>query len=129
MMPKTVVSTDKAPEAIGAYSQAVVSDASKIVFSSGQIAIDPETGILVKGGIRGQTEQVLLNIEAVLSAARSGLDKVIKVTVYLRNISDFEDFNNVYSNFFAALPPARATVEVSNLPKGALVEMDAIAEI
>ena len=128
-MGKQIVSTDKAPAAIGAYSQGIISDASRTVYCSGQIAIDPSTGTLSGEDVGNQTDRALKNLKAVLEAAGSSLNKVVKVTVYLKNIGDFEDFNAVYANYFQGSRPARATVEVSNLPKGALIELDAVAEL
>ena len=124
-MEKRIVKTDKAPAAIGPYSQAVTADG--LVFASGQIALDPASGQLAPGGVDRQTEQVLRNLSAVLEAAGSSLDLVIKTTIYLANMDDFATVNEAYGRFFSVDPPARATVEVSRLPKGALVEIDAIA--
>jgi 2-iminobutanoate/2-iminopropanoate deaminase len=126
---KRIISTDKAPQMIGAYSQAIASDKLRMVFCSGQIAIDPESNNMIPGGIREQTERVIRNVEAVLNAAGSDMSRVLKVTVFLKSMDDFPDFNEVYAGFFGSSPPARATVEVSGLPKSALIEMDAIAEI
>lgn len=128
-MAKRIVSTDHAPAAIGAYSQAVVIDSGQLVFCSGQIAIDPATGKLLNGPVRVQTERILENLKAVLEEAGSGLDKVVKVTVFLTDMESFDEFNQAYAGFFATDPPARAAVEVTRLPKGAAVEMDAIATI
>ncbi len=125
---KKIISTDKAPQMIGAYSQAVASDKLRMVFCSGQIAIDPDSNEMITGGIQEQTEQVIRNLEAVLVGAGSDLGRVLKVTVFLRNMDDFPVFNEIYARFFGDSPPARATVEVSGLPKGALIEIDAIAE-
>jgi 2-iminobutanoate/2-iminopropanoate deaminase len=126
-MKKHVISTAGAPKAIGPYSQGIASDSVRLVFTAGQIGLDPSTGELVAGGIREQTERALLNIKAVVEAAGSRLDNVLKVTVYLRQLNDFSAFNDVYARFFATDPPARATVGVSALPKNALVELDAIS--
>ncbi|MBU1472063.1 MAG: RidA family protein [candidate division Zixibacteria bacterium] len=128
-MAKRIVSTEHAPAAIGAYSQAVVIDSGRLVFCSGQIAIDPTTGKLLNGPVRAQTERILVNLRAVLEAAGSGLDRVVKITVFLTDMDNFEEFNQAYAGFFTTDPPARATVEVSRLPKGAAIEMDAIAYI
>lgn len=122
-----IVSTNSAPEAIGPYSQAVVAESAGLVFCSGQIALDPATGEIVGDDVRSQTEQVMRNLGAVLEAAGSSLEKAVKITVYLKNIGDFSDFNEVYASFFESNRPARATVEVSNLPKDALLELDAVA--
>ncbi len=126
-MPKRIVSTDQAPKAIGAYSQAVVAEEQKLVFCSGQIPIVPETGELLDGDIEEQTELVMKNLRAVLEAAGSGLDSVVKVTAFLADMSDFPEFNQVYSTFFTSDPPARAAVEVARLPKDVLVEVEAVA--
>ena len=120
------IRTEKAPAAIGPYSQAIA--ASGFVFVAGQIPIDPATGAFVAGGIEEQTDRVLTNIKAILEAAGSSMDKVVKTTVFLADLSDFDAMNRVYGRYFeGAEPPARATVQVSRLPKGALVEIDAIA--
>lgn len=119
------IQTNKAPAAIGPYSQAVVS--GKTVYVSGQIPIDPETGTLAEG-IEAQAERVCKNVEAILSAAGTDISRVLKTTCFLRNLSDFGTFNAVYEKHFVERP-ARSCVEVSALPKGALVEMDVIAEV
>lgn len=118
------ISTENAPQAIGPYSQAIV--AQNFVYCSGQIPCRPD-GSLVGGTMDEQARQVLQNLKAVLEAAGSSLDKVVKVTVYLTDISQFEKLNNVYSEFFSVHKPARATVEVAKLPKNVMVEMDCIA--
>lgn len=122
-----VIRTEDAPGAVGPYSQAVV--AAGCIWVSGQIPLDPATGSLVDGGIEAQTRRVLQNVAAVLRAAGSGLDRVIKTTVYLTDLDDFVAMNEVYSGFFEGDPPARACVEVSRLPKGSSVEIEAVAEI
>lgn len=119
------VTTDRAPRAIGPYSQAIV--AGSHVYCSGQIPVDPETGAVVEGGIAPQTERVLENLKAVLQAAGATLQDVVKTTVYLKNMSEFAAMNEVYGRYFAERPPARATVEVARLPKDVLVEIDCIA--
>lgn len=124
---KEIVNTDRAPKAIGPYSQAV--KANGFIFVSGQIPIDPDTNDLVKGDIAEQTIQVIKNIKNILEAGGSGLEDVVKTTVYLRDLKKFGDMNRAYGEFFTTLFPARATVEVSNLPKGADVEIDAVAII
>lgn len=116
--------TDKAPKAVGPYSQAIVE--RSIVYCAGQIGLDPNTSELVQGGIIEQTTQAIKNLSAVLQQAESSLEKVLKTTCYLKDMSDYPKFNEIYASFFKG-NPARATVEVSNLPKGALVEIDAIA--
>ena len=119
------VSTEKAPKAIGPYSQAVCT--GSLVFTSGQIALDPGTGALVKGGIAEQTRQVCGNIKAVLEAAGCTMEDVVKTTCFLSDMSDFVVFNEVYAGFFTG-SPARSCVAVKSLPKGALVEVEAVAE-
>ncbi len=122
---KRAVTTDNAPKAIGPYSQAVV--AGGVVFCSGQIPLDPATGEMVEGDVATQTRQVLENLKAVLEAAGSGLDRVVKTTVFLADMGDFAAMNQVYAGFFDDVPPARAAVEVAALPKGARVEIEAVA--
>ncbi|WP_054853451.1 RidA family protein [Vulcanisaeta distributa] len=124
-MPRATVFTEKAPKPIGPYSQAV--QVGNFLFVSGQIPIDPSTGQLVKGGIKEQTERVLENIKAILEAAGYSLSNVAWVFVALKDLSKFSEFNEVYSRYFRESPPARITVEVSNLPSGALVEISVIA--
>ncbi len=122
---REAVATRNAPQAIGPYSQAI--KAGGMVFVSGQIPIDPENGSLVGSGIAEQTERVLRNLAAILAAAGSGMGKVVKTTVFLKNMADFASMNEVYAKAFPAPPPARATVEVARLPKDVLVEIDVIA--
>ncbi len=122
---KTIVQTATAPKAIGPYSQATVSQG--LVFVSGQIPLHPVTGALLNGSIEEQTRRVLLNLKAVLEAAGSSLDLVVKTTVFLKDMADFPAMNEVYAEFFGSSLPARATVEVSRLPKDVSVEIDAIA--
>jgi 2-iminobutanoate/2-iminopropanoate deaminase len=122
---KNIVATDRAPRAIGPYSQAV--RAGDFVFASGQIPIDPATGEFVVGGIAEQTEQVLHNLTAVFEAAGVSLDQVVKTTVFLADMDDFSAMNEVYGRFFHAEPPARATVQAGRLPRDARVEIEAIA--
>ena len=126
-MPNTreVIATKDAPQAIGPYSQAI--KAAGLIFVSGQVAIDPATGNVISGGIAEQTERVLKNLQAILHAAGSGLEKVVKTNVYLKNMSEFAAMNEVYGKFWKSAPPARATVEVARLPKDVLVEIDVIA--
>jgi len=126
-MQREVVVTEKAPAAVGPYSQAIRVD--NTVFTSGQIAIDPATGRLVEGDIRVQTRQVLTNLKAILEAAGSGLEHVIKTTVYLANLDDFPAMNQVYAEFFPDAPPARSTIQAARLPMGALLELEAIAVV
>ena len=124
---KKAISTDKAPKAIGPYSQAIETDG--MVFVSGQIPLDPATGKLIAGDIEAQAARVLDNVAAILDAAGSDLAGVVKTTVYLVDLADFARVNAVYGGYFAETPPARATVQVSALPLGARVEIDAIARI
>lgn len=124
-MKSTVVSTASAPQAIGPYSQAISTE--QLVFLSGQIPLDPTTGDLVIDEIEGQTRRVLQNMQAVLEAAGSSLAQVVKTTVFLKDLSDFAAMNTVYAEFFSANPPARSTVQVAALPKGARIEIEAIA--
>ena len=124
-MSKKIINTEKAPAAVGPYSQAVSTAA--LVFASGQIPIDPTTGSVVTGDIKTQTRQVLNNLKEVLAAAGSSLDKVVKATVFITNMDDFPVVNKIYAEFFPADPPARACVEVSRLPKGVNVEIEAVA--
>lgn len=122
---KQIIQTDRAPQAIGPYSQAV--KARGFVYASGQIPIDPATGQFVAGGITEQTEQVLKNVAAVLKASGSGLDKVVKTTVFLADMEEFAAMNEVYARFFSSEPPARATVQAAGLPRNAKVEIEVIA--
>jgi len=122
---KEVVYTEKAPKPIGPYSQAI--KVGNTIYLSGQIPIDPSTNKVISGDIVTQTKRVLDNIKAVLEAAGFSLEDVVKVTVFLKDLSLFNRFNEVYSEYFKNRPPARTTVEVSNLPKGVLIEIDAIA--
>ena len=119
------IHTDKAPAAIGPYSQAI--RAGGFVFVSGQIPIDPATGQFVAGGIGEQTERVLQNLKAVLEAAGSGLEKIVKTTVFLADMKEFAQMNEVYAKFFTTAPPARATVAAAGLPRDARVEIEAVA--
>lgn len=120
-----VISTDKAPQAVGPYSQAIC--ANGFVFVSGQIAIDPSSGQIIEGNTADQTRQVLKNLKAVLESSKSGMDKVVKATVFIKDMNQFQAMNEVYAEFFTQSKPARACVEVSRLPKDVLVEIDAIA--
>jgi 2-iminobutanoate/2-iminopropanoate deaminase len=126
-MKRGIVRTEKAPAAIGPYSQAVA--AAGFLFCSGQIPLEPSTGKLVPGGISEQTERALQNLEAVLAAGGASLSAVVKTTVYLTDLGDFPAMNAVYARFFPGDPPARATVEVSKLPAGARVEIEAVAAL
>ncbi len=122
---KEIIKTDRAPRAIGPYSHAV--KAGGLIFLSGQIPIEPSSGNLLKEGIALQTRLVLENIRGILEDAGSTLKAVVKTTIYLKDISEFQVVNEVYKEFFHVDPPARATVEVSNLPRGAGIEIDVIA--
>jgi len=122
---KTVISTTDAPAAVGPYSQGIA--AGPFVFCSGQIPLEPTTGALVEGTITLQTNRVLQNIAAVLRAHGLELGNVVKTTVFLTNLADFSEMNAAYSNFFPSDPPARSTIQVAALPKGANVEIEAIA--
>jgi 2-iminobutanoate/2-iminopropanoate deaminase len=122
---REVIATKDGPQAIGPYSQAI--KANGFVFVSGQIALDPVTNTLVTGDVGFQTDRVLKNVSGVLRAAGSGLEKVVRSTVFLKNMGDFAAMNEVYGRFFSSAPPARSTVEVARLPKDVLVEIDVIA--
>ncbi len=124
-MTRKIIKTDKAPQAIGPYSQAV--EAGGFVFVSGQIPIDPKTGNVVQADIKAQAKLVMENAQAILEAAGCGMQNVVKAVIYLKNISDFAAVNEVYAGYFPSDPPARATVEVSRLPKDVALEMDFIA--
>ena len=122
---KKIVSTDKAPKAIGPYSQAIRTDT--LVFTAGQIGFDPVTMEIVKGGIEAETRQALTNLKHVLESADSGLNFVVKTLVFLQDMNDFARMNEVYAELFPENPPARSTVQVAALPKGALVEIECVA--
>lgn len=126
-MTRHPVRTDKAPRAIGPYSQGIRADGPGFVFVSGQVPIDPATGEIVAGGIREQTGRALTNVAAILEAAGGSLRSVVKTTVFLADFSDFAEMNAVYAERFGEDPPARSTVEVSRLPKDARIEIEAIA--
>ncbi len=131
-MERSIVRTTQAPAAIGPYSQAVtvpIGDGKKMVFCSGQIAIDPATGLMNEGGVEAQTQQVLENLGAVLAAAGGAFANVVKTTIFLADMGDFAAVNAIYGERFPSDPPARATVQAAGLPKGARVEIDAIAII
>lgn len=124
---KQVIHTDKAPAAIGPYSQAI--QVGQMLFTSGQVPIDPETGAIVEGGIQEQARQSLNNIKAILNAAGTNMGAVVKTTVFLQDMNDFAAMNEVYAQFFQEPYPARSAVQVSRLPKDALVEIEAIAQL
>ncbi len=122
---KEIISTDKAPKAIGPYSAGIKTD--QLVFTAGQLGIIPESGIIIDGGVENETRQSLTNIQHILEAAGTNLGMVVKTTVFLRDMNDFNRMNSVYAEFFKENPPARSTVQVAALPKGAAVEIEAIA--
>jgi 2-iminobutanoate/2-iminopropanoate deaminase len=122
---RDVISTEQAPQAIGPYSQAI--RAGGFIFTSGQVAIDPSTQQVIAGHVAAQTDRVLKNLSAILEASGSSLEKVVRCTVFLKNMGDFVAMNEVYERYFRQAPPARSTVEVARLPKDVLVEIDAIA--
>jgi 2-iminobutanoate/2-iminopropanoate deaminase len=124
-MPKQVIRTEEAPPAIGPYSQAVV--AGGLVFAAGQIPLDPRTGQPVPGDVRVQTRRVLENLKAVLLAAGSSMDKVVKTTVFLRDLGDFGAMNEIYGEYFRENPPAHSPVQVARLPRDVAVEIEALA--
>ena len=125
---RRVIATADAPKAIGPYSQAVV--AGGLVFCSGQIPLDPKTGEMVGAAdVRAQARQVMENLRAVLTAAGSSFDRVVRTTIFLQDLADFAPVNEIYGSYFKDAPPARATVQVAGLPKGAMVEIDAIATV
>jgi len=125
-MSKEIIQTDKAPSAIGPYSQAVLSPCSKTLYCSGQISLNPQTGKIVGSNAAEQAKQVLENLTAVISASGANLSQVVKTTIYVKSMDDFAAVNTVYGSFFTEPFPARATVEVARLPKDVLVEIDAI---
>jgi len=127
MMKKKVVQTEGAPKAIGPYSQAI--QAGGFLFLSGQIPLDPRTGELIKGDIDLQTKRVLENIKGVLESQKLGMEDVVKVTIFLKNIENFNQVNEIYGTYFPTSPPARSTVEVARLPRNAEIEIEAIALI
>ncbi len=122
---REVISTKDAPQAIGPYSQAI--RANGFVFVSGQVAIDPASQQVITGDVAAQSDRVLKNLSAILKAAGSGIDKVVRTTVFLKNMGDFAAMNEVYAKYFSSAPPARSTVEAARLPKDVLVEIDVIA--
>lgn len=124
-MDKKIVTSEKAPKAIGPYSVAV--QTGNLIFTSGQLGLDPATGTLVPGGVEAETRQALINLRNVLADSGSGLERVVKTTVFLKDMADFPKVNEVYGSFFTENPPARSTVQVAALPKGGLVEIEAIA--
>ncbi len=128
-MPKSIIQTENAPKAVGPYSQAVKLEGESLIFVSGQIALDPKTGEKIHGGIVPETRQVLENLKAILESAGSSLDKVVKTTVFLQSMDDFGVMNEIYSQYFKTDPPARATIEVSRIPKGMKIEIEVVAYV
>ncbi len=128
-MARDVIQTEKAPKAIGPYSQAIAATGGKTVFLSGQIPLDPATGELVAGDVSAQTERVMKNLEAVLAEAGCTFTNVVRCGIFLTDLADFSKVNEVYGRYFPSNPPARATVQVSALPRGAKVEIDCIAVV
>ncbi|MBC8259587.1 MAG: RidA family protein [SAR324 cluster bacterium] len=126
-MTRSIIKTSKAPAPVGPYSQAVSS--GNILYVSGQIPLDPENGELIQATFAEQCHRVLLNLQIILEAGGSGLDRVLKVTIYMKDLAQFAELNEIYAEYFGDSKPARACVEVSNLPKDVALEMDAIAEI
>lgn len=126
-MAKKILHSDDAPKAIGPYSQGVQVDSGRVTFLSGQIPLDPKTGALVEGDIQKQTERVMANLQAVLKAGGLDFGNVVRCTIFLQDMNDFALVNEVYGKYFPSNPPSRATVQVAALPKGARVEIDAIA--
>jgi 2-iminobutanoate/2-iminopropanoate deaminase len=126
-MPKTAITTENAPKAIGPYSQAISADARRLVFLSGQIPTDPATGSLIDGDIVVQTRRAMDNLDAVLRAAGLSFANVVRTTIFLIDLGDFAKVNETYGAYYPSMPPARATVQVAALPRGARVEIDAIA--
>ena len=128
-MSKHIIQTDKAPAAIGPYSQGVKVTAGELLFTAGQIPMDPETGEIISGDIQDQTRRVLENLKAVVEAGGSSLDKVVKATVFLKDMNDFAAMNEVYGEYFNENPPARSAVQVARLPKDVGIEIECIAVV
>lgn len=126
-MARRIIQTDRAPKAIGPYSQAIQIEAGKLTFLSGQIPIDPRTGEVITGDVAAQTERVMENLKAVLAAAGLDFSHVVRCGIFLADLADFAKMNEVYGRYFQNPPPARSTVQVAGLPRGARVEIDAIA--
>jgi len=124
-MTRTVISTDEAPAAVGPYSQAI--RIGELIYTAGQVPLDPSSGTIEATTIEDQTRQALNNVKAVLEAAGSGLDRAVKMTVFMTNLGDFAAMNQVYATFFLTVPPARSAVQVAALPLGAQIEIEAIA--
>lgn len=130
-MHKTIVRTAEAPAAIGPYSQAVTVQVGdkRMIFTSGQVALDPKTGAMIEGDVEAQTRQVIANLGAVLAAAGAGFEHVVKTTIFLASMDDFAKVNTIYGERFATDPPARSTVQAARLPRDAKVEIEAVALI
>jgi 2-iminobutanoate/2-iminopropanoate deaminase len=128
-MKKTIIATDKAPRAIGAYSQAVKAEGGALLFISGQLGLDPTTMNMVSGGVGPEATQAMKNLGAILKEAGGGFESIVKATIYLADINDFAAVNEVYASYFPVDPPARAAFAVAALPKGARVEIEAVAAI
>lgn len=128
-MARETIQTEKAPKAIGPYSQAVKVDCGKMIFCSGQIPLDPKTGAMIEGDVAAQTRQVMENLRAVLEAAGAGFEHVVRCNIFLADMNDFGVVNEVYGQYFPQNPPSRATVQVARLPRDARVEIDCIAVI
>jgi 2-iminobutanoate/2-iminopropanoate deaminase len=126
---KQIIKTAEAPAAIGPYSQGIAIPCGTMIFTAGQIAINPKSGELVNGGIVDQTKQVLENVKSILAASGAALEDVVKTTVFLHSMDDFALMNETYARYFPSNPPARSTVEVARLPKGAKVEIEALAVV
>lgn len=124
-----IIATELAPKAIGAYSQAVIVEADRLIFISGQLGLDPDTMQMVSGGVAAETEQALKNLKAILTEGGSALSSVVKATIFLADINDFAEVNKIYASFFENEPPARAAFAVGDLPLGAKVEIEAIAAL
>jgi 2-iminobutanoate/2-iminopropanoate deaminase len=127
-MPKRIVLTKQAPAPIGPYNQGIITQ-GELLFTAGQVPIDPSTGQVIPGDIKAQTRQALNNVKAIVEEAGSGMDRVVKTTVFLKDMGEFGAMNEVYAEFFATAPPARSTVEVARLPRDVKVEIEAIAVV
>ena len=128
-MNKKIIATDKAPKAIGAYNQAVIVEGARLLFISGQLGFSPETMEMVSGGVRAEAEQVVKNLGSILTEAGGDFSSIVKATIYLSDINDFAAVNEIYASYFKSDPPARAAFAVAALPKGAKVEIEAIAAL
>jgi 2-iminobutanoate/2-iminopropanoate deaminase len=126
-MTRQIVSTPSAPAAIGPYSQAVIATGTRTIYCSGQIPLDPQSGQLVDGDVEKQTHRIMQNLSAVLQAAGASLDAVVKTTIFLTDLANFAKVNQIYGSYFPQTPPARSTVQVAALPRGAAVEIEAVA--